>query len=215
MNTNPDSNSNSTMIVDDMKENRKAARKKRSKLSIIIEVILYLCVFVFCIYIVPTYILQRTVVSGESMEETLHNGESLLVNKLSYRFHDPERYDIIVFYPKGRDIEEYYVKRIYGLPGETIYIKDNSVFINGKKIDDPYAYGAMDEDEIELGTADKPYTLKEDEYYVLGDHRSVSLDSRYLPSGDSEDDAPGPVKRENIAGKVFLRIWPLSQFGKP
>lgn len=214
MSTNPDSNSE-TMIVDDMRENRKAARKKRSKKGLIIEIIIYLFIFVFCIYIVPTYILQRTVVSGESMEETLHNGESLLVNKLSYRFSDPKRYDIIVFYPKGRDVEEYYVKRIYGLPGETIYLKNNSIFINGEKIDDPYAYGAIDESEIELGTADKPYTLKDDEYYVLGDHRSVSLDSRYLPTGDPENDAPGPVKRENIAGKVFLRIWPLNQFGTP
>lgn len=213
MSTNP--NSNSDIIIDDMKENRKAAKKKRTKKGLIIEVIVYLLIIVFCIHIVPHYILQRTVVSGESMETTLHNGESLLVNKLSYRFHDPERYDIIVFYPKGRDVEEYYVKRIYGLPGETIYLKNNSIFINGEKIEDPYANGAIDESEIELGTEEKPYTLKEDEYYVLGDNRTVSLDSRFLPTGEHAEEAPGPVKRENIAGKVFVRIWPLNKFGMP
>lgn len=67
----------------------------------------------------------------------------------------------------------------------------------------------MDDSQIELGTKEKPYTLKSDEYYVLGDHRSVSLDSRSIPQGE-DPDAPGPVKRENIAGKVFLRIWPLN-----
>lgn len=211
MNTNQDSDT----IIDDIKENRKASRKKRSKKGLIIEVIVYLLIIVFCIHVVPTYILQRTVVSGESMEDTLHNGESLLVNKLSYRFHDPERYDIIVFYPKGHDVDEYYVKRIYGLPGETVYIKNNAIYINGEKVDDPYAKDAMDESEIELGTEEAPYTLKDDEYYVLGDHRSVSLDSRFIQTGVHGEDAPGPVKRENIAGKVFVRIWPLNKFGTP
>ena len=199
-----------TMVVDDLQENRKAARKKRSPFSIIFEVLLYVAIIVFCIFVVPTYILQRTVVDGNSMQDTLQNGDSLLVNKFIYRIHDPERYDIIVFYPKGHDVDEYYVKRIYGLPGETVYIDNNSIYINGKKIDDPYAKDAMDDSQIELGTKEKPYTLKSDEYYVLGDHRSVSLDSRSIPQGE-DPDAPGPVKRENIAGKVFLRIWPLNQ----
>ena len=203
-----------TMVVDDLQENRKAARKKRSPFSIIFEVLLYVAIIVFCIFVVPTYILQRTVVDGNSMQDTLQNGDSLLVNKFIYRIHDPERYDIIVFYPKGHDVDEYYVKRIYGLPGETVYIDNNSIYINGKKIDDPYAKDDMDDSQIELGTKEKPYTLKSDEYYVLGDHRSVSLDSRSIPQGE-DPDAPGPVKRENIAGKVFLRIWPLNQFGKP
>lgn len=110
-------------------------------------------------------------------------------------------------------MDEYYVKRIYGLPGETIYIDKNSIYVNGEKVDDPYAKDAMDDDLIEIGTPDKPYTLKENEYYVLGDHRSVSMDSRYSP--ESDEDAPGPVKRENIVGKVFIRIWPLNKFGTP
>lgn len=199
-------------VIDDIKENQKALKAKRSVTSIIIELLIYALIIFFCWKIFPEYIMERTTVSGESMEDTLHSGESLLINKLSYRFGDPERYDIIVFRPKGQDVDEYYVKRIYGLPGETIYIDNNTIYVNGKKVDDPYAKDAMDND-IDIGTAEHPYTLKEDEYYVLGDHRSVSLDSRTSP--EQEPDAPGPVKRENIVGKVLLRIWPLNKFGTP
>ena len=209
---------------DSLKEEPK---KKRSPLSIGIEIGIYALLLFICIYVVPTFVVQRTAVSGESMEETLHDGESMLINKLSYRFHDPERYDIIVFYPKGKEVDdsEYYVKRIYGLPGETVQIKENDIYINGKKIEDPYAKNAMDE----AGLAAKPYKLKEDEFFVLGDNRQVSLDSRKIPTQDkekyadmyneedleymSEDDAPGPVTRDKIEGKVFFRIWPLSEFG--
>ncbi len=196
-------------------------KKKRSIVSIVIEVLCYIAIFVFCIYVVPNYILQRTVVDGESMEATLHDGESLLVDKLSYRFSDPERYDIIVFQPKGLEVEEYYVKRIYGLPGETVQIKNNAILINGKEIEDPYAKEAMDT----AGIAEKPFKLGKDEYFVLGDNRNESLDSRYV-SGETfrgakvpdeawEEDGPGPIKFEYISGKVFLRIWPLSEFGVP
>ena len=187
----------------------KKEKKKRTPLSYIIEGLIYLVLIFVCVYVVPNYVIQRTIVKGESMEDTLHDKESLLVDKISYRFHDPERYDIIVFYPRGRDVEEYYVKRIYGLPGETIQIKENDIYINGKKIDDPYAKDAM----LSAGLAEEPYTLAEDEYFVLGDHRSVSLDSRTTP--EMQPDGPGPVKFENIAGKVVLRIWPLSKFGVP
>lgn len=188
---------------------QKKEKKKRTTLSYIIEGVIYLVLIFVCVYVVPNYVIQRTVVKGESMENTLHDKESLLVDKISYRFRDPERYDIIVFYPRGREVEEYYVKRIYGLPGETIQIKENDIYINGKKIDDPYAKDAM----LSAGLAEEPYTLAEDEYFVLGDHRSVSLDSRTTP--EMQADGPGPVKFENIAGKVVLRIWPLSKFGVP
>ena len=196
-----------TMNPENEEENKE--KKKRSPLSYLIEGLIYIALIITCVYIVPNYVVQRTVVSGDSMQDTLQNDESLLVDKISYRFTDPKRYDIIVFYPKGREVEEYYVKRIYGLPGETIQIKGDDIYINGSKIDDPYAKDSMDS----AGIAKEPYTLADDEYFVLGDHRSVSIDSRIMP--DDPLEGPGPVKFENIAGKVFLRIWPLKKFGIP
>lgn len=174
--------------------------KKRSKLSYIVEFVIYIVLILVCIFWVPEHVIQRTVVSGESMENTLKDRESLLVNKVAY---EPERYDIIVFYPYGRDEEEYYVKRIYGMPGETVQIKGNDIYVNGEKIADEYAKNGMDEP----GIAEEPIKLADDEYFVLGDNREVSKDSR-----DSE---LGPIKKENIAGHVVLRIWPLSEFGTP
>ena len=176
-------------------------QKKRSSISYIIEFFIYAVLIFLCIFWVPEHVVQRTVVKGESMENTLHTGESLLVEKVSYHFNEPERYDVVVFYPYGRDEDEYYVKRIYGLPGETVQIINNDIYINGEVVEDTYAKNAMDD----AGIAEEPLTLAEDEYFVLGDNREVSLDSR--------DPDLGPVKKENIAGHVVLRIWPLSKFG--
>lgn len=185
----------------DAAQQQKKEQKKRSKLSYAVEFIIYIALILLCVFWVPEHVIQRTVVKGESMEETLHEGESLLVNKLS--FYEPSRYDIIVFYPQGEEVDEYYVKRIYGLPGETVQITGNDIYINGEKIEDNYAKNAMDDS----GIAEEPLTLADDEYFVLGDNREVSLDSR--------DPDVGPVKEKNIAGHVVLRIWPLSKFGKP
>lgn len=185
-------------------------KKKRSPISYIIECSVYLIMILLCVFWVPEHVIQRTVVNGSSMQDTLHTGESLLVEKVSYHFSDPDRYDIIVFYPHGREKakeekeEEYYVKRIYGLPGETIQIKGNEIYVNNEAIADEYAKnGVMDT----AGIAEEPLTLGEDEYFVLGDNRQVSKDSR--------EPEVGPVKKENIAGHVILRIWPLNTFGIP
>lgn len=190
-----------SMDMDAAPQQQKKEQKKRSKLSYAVEFIIYIALILLCVFWVPEHVIQRTVVKGESMEETLHEGESLLVNKLS--FYEPSRYDIIVFYPQGEEVDEYYVKRIYGLPGETVQITGNDIYINGEKIEDNYAKNAMDDS----GIAEEPLTLADDEYFVLGDNREVSLDSR--------DPDVGPVKEKNIAGHVVLRIWPLSKFGKP
>ena len=176
-------------------------KKKRSPVSYAIEFAIYIILILGCVFWVPEHVIQRTVVNGESMENTLHTGESLLVEKVSYRFNDPQRYDIIVFYPEGRDVDEYYVKRIFGLPGETIQITGNDIYINGEKIEDGLAKNGMDDP----GIAAEPLTLADDEYFVLGDNRMVSLDSR--------DPDLGPIKAEDIAGHVILRIWPLKKFG--
>ncbi len=172
---------------------------KRSLRSIVGEFVLYFILFFACFYIIPEYVMQRTIVDGSSMTKTLQDQDNLLVNKLEYRISDPERYDIVVFYPYGREEEEYYVKRIYGLPGETIQIVDGSIYVNGNVIKDNFVKNTTKDP----GLAEDPIQLAEDEYFVLGDNRQGSSDSRDF----------GPVKRENIAGHVVLRIWPLSKFG--
>ncbi len=170
--------------------------------SLIRELIIYALLLILCVRIVPTYIIQRTIVDGPSMEDTLHDGESLLVEKISWHFGWIDRFDIIVFYPYGREVEEeYYVKRVIGLPGETVQIIGSEIYINGEVLEENYGKDPI----TNPGRAAEPITLGEDEYFVLGDNRAVSLDSRY--------DSVGNVKRENIGGKAIFRIWPLNKFG--
>lgn len=170
--------------------------------SLIRELIIYALLLILCVRIVPTYIIQRTIVDGPSMEDTLHDGESLLVEKISWHFGWIDRFDIIVFYPYGREVEEeYYVKRVIGLPGETVQIIGSEIYINGEVLEENYGKDPI----TNPGRAAEPITLGEDEYFVLGDNRAVSLDSRY--------DTVGNVKRENIGGKAIFRIWPLNKFG--
>lgn len=136
------------------------------------------------------------------MKNTLHDEESLLVEKVTYRFKDPERFDIITFYPRGRDHKDYYVKRIIGLPGETIQITGDTIYINGEVLKEEYGKEPMET----AGIAEKPIKLGADEFFVLGDNRNESIDSR---NGDDV----GVVKRKNIDGHAVLRIYPFSEFG--
>ena len=171
-------------------EKKNASEKKeKSTAQNILGTIAYIvgvCVFVFLIL---HFVGQRTVVNGSSMDTTLANGQNLVMDKLSYRFHDPERYDI---------------KRIIGMPGETVQIKDGKVYINDKELKSD-VYGITDYIDYP-GIAEEPITLGDDEYFCLGDNRPVSQDSRY--------EEVGPVKRSIIVGKVWIRIWPLNKFGK-
>lgn len=184
--------------------------EKRKPWKIILEWAIYITIVVVGVFLVPRYVMQRTIVSGDSMETTLSDGESLLVSKISYEIGDPDRFDIIIFYPHGKsgadgngvgDADEFYVKRVIGLPGETIQIIGNDIMINGEKLEEHYGKDPIDF----VGIAREPITLGEDEYFVLGDNREVSYDSRY--------EEIGPIKRKNIEAKVILRIWPLSEFG--
>jgi signal peptidase I len=169
--------------------------------SILYDLIFYAVLIVVCIYVLPNFVIQRTIVDGASMENTLHNGEQLYVEKVSYHFDALDRFDIIVFYPYGRENEEYYVKRVIGLPGETVQIIGSKIYINGEVLNESYGKEPIDDP----GRADKPITLGDDEYFVLGDNRNISKDSRSAEVGN--------VVKENIGGKVVLRIAPLSKFG--
>ena len=164
---------------------------------------IYLLCVLGAVWLVITFVGQRTEVEGASMENTLHNGDNLIVDKLSYRFHDPERFDIIVFPFQFQD-NTYYIKRIIGLPGETVQIMDDgSIYINGEKLEENYGMEVIKPETI--GRAAEPIELGDDEYFVMGDNRNNSSDSR--------KDMVGNIKRENIIGKAWLRIWPVSDFG--
>lgn len=182
-------------------EKKKAASKRQ---AIIKDIITYAIIFVVCLYVIPTFVIQKTIVDGPSMENNLHNGEQLMVEKISYHLNALKRFDIIVFYPYGRqDKEDYFVKRVIGLPGETVQIKGKDIYINGNKITEHYGKQPI----TKAGIAANPITLADDEYFVLGDNRKVSFDSRYSDVG--------PVKKKNIGGRVLLRVWPLNKFGIP
>ena len=164
---------------------------------------IYLLCVLGAVWLVITFVGQRTEVEGASMENTLHNGDNLIVDKLSYRFHDPERFDIILFPFQFQD-NTYYIKRIIGLPGETVQIMDDgSIYINGEKLEENYGMEVIKPETI--GRAAEPIELGDDEYFVMGDNRNNSSDSR--------TDMVGNIKRENIIGKAWLRIWPVSDFG--
>ena len=173
----------------------------RSIFKEILGWLVYIAILLAAVYVLITYVGQRTEVSGHSMEPTLQHGDNLIVDKISYRFHDPSRYDIIVF-PYKYEENTFYIKRIIGLPGETVQVKDGYTYINGKKLtSDIYGREVMDEP----GIAEEPIKLGSDEYFVLGDNRNHSQDSR--------DPYVGVLKRSDLLGRAFIRIYPLNKFG--
>lgn len=165
--------------------------------SVIINVVICFAV----VFLITNYVGQRTVVSGSSMEDTLSDGDNLIVDKISYKFHDPERFDVVVF-PYQYEEDTYYIKRIIGLPGETVYIDaSGNIYIDGEILDESYGTEVI----IQAGLASTEITLGDDEYFVLGDNRNNSTDSRF--------ESVGNIKGEDIVGKAWLRIYPFSNFG--
>jgi signal peptidase I len=135
------------------------------------------------------------------MEPTLADEDNLIVDKITYLFRDPKRTEIVVFPYRDRE-GVYYIKRVIGLPGETVYIDENGyVYIDGKVLKEDY----IKELANDAGIASVPVVLGEDEYFVMGDNRNNSSDSR--------DPSVGNIQRDQIIGKAFLRIWPLNKIG--
>lgn len=175
--------------------------KLKSIMKEILSTSIYLLLVLCAAYLIVTYVGQRTQVSGGSMESTLSNEDHLLVDKISYRFHAPERFDIIVF-PFQYDKETYYIKRIIGMPGETVRIdEDGNIYIDEELLEEDYGREVIENP----GRAVEPITLGDDEYFVMGDNRNNSSDSR--------DPSVGNIHRNDIIGRAFIRIWPLSKFG--
>ena len=166
----------------------------------ILEMALYFAgVFILAVLIV-TFVGQRTVVDGSSMSPTLSDKDNLIVDKISYRFNDPKRFDVVVF-PYQHAKRTYYIKRIIGLPGEEVYIDpDGNIFINGEILEEDYGAETI----MNAGRADTPIQLGPDEYFVMGDNRNNSSDSR--------DYMVGNINRKDLIGRAFVRIYPFKDF---
>lgn len=165
-----------------------------------LKLLTYVCLLILCAFLVIEFVGQRTEVEGMSMFPTLEDRENLILDKITYRFRDPERYDIVVFPPPYKE-NTYYIKRVIGLPGETVQILDGEVYINGEKLALDFGYEKIENP----GLAAEAFVLEKDEYFVMGDNRNASLDSR--------EPEVGNIRRSDIIGRAFLRIWPLERFG--
>lgn len=167
----------------------------------ILSTSLYLLGVLMITYLVVCFVGQRTEVVGSSMESTLSDGDNLIVDKLTYRFREPERFDIVVF-PYKYEKSTFYIKRIIGMPGETIRIdEEGNIYINEELLEESYGREVI----LSPGRAFTPVVLGEDEYFVMGDNRNNSTDSR--------DPSVGNIKRKDILGRAWMRIWPLDKIG--
>ncbi|MDD6406385.1 MAG: signal peptidase I [Clostridiales bacterium] len=192
-----------------LKEERKAEKKKAKaeKEVNIVKDLLFLCMYIIIVigicWAVLTFVGQRTEVSGESMSNTLHSGDTLWIDKLEYEFGSPQRYDVVVF-PYGDDEDTFYIKRIIGLPGETVYIdEDGNIFINDELLESD-VYGRETIASDKRGVAADEITLGDDEYFVLGDNRNNSRDSRVADVGN--------IHKKDIIGRAVFRF--TGGFGK-
>ena len=167
----------------------------------ILSTLIYLVVIFGLTFLFITFVAQRTEVSGQSMEPTLHDGDSLLVDKLSYRFSDPKRFDIVIF-PYQYGEKQFFIKRVIGLPGETVRVDhEGNIYINDEILSENYGAERIKDP----GRADTAVTLSEGEFFVMGDNRNHSMDSR--------DISVGNIQKKDIMGKAFVRIYPFSTFG--
>lgn len=171
----------------------------------IISTLLYIAAVILITFLFITFVAQRTEVSGHSMMNTLMDQDSLIVSKISYEIGDPKRFDIVVFPHIDQTTGEqtYFIKRIIGMPGETVQIdQDGNIYIDGSILDESYGREKIENP----GLAIDPIKLGDDEYFVMGDNRNDSLDSRYAEVGN--------IKRDELVGKAWLRIYPFSSFGR-
>ena len=198
------SNKNSEQNVKNP-DNKASNNSEQEEFNIVKELIgmlIYIVVVIIVVWFIVHFVGQRTEVSGESMYDTLEDGDNLWIDKLSYRFKDPKRFDIVVFPYQDSDV--YYIKRVIGLPGEKVRIGDDgTIFINDEALEEDYGYETIMPDRI--GRATDTITLGEDEYFVMGDNRNNSKDSRF--------ESVGNISKDELIGKAVLRMWPLSKFG--
>ena len=172
-------------------------KKKRLNPKVIkdiFEMIIGSMIAFFLAFVIVFSVGMRTSIVGDSMEPMLGNGQEILINRVIYRLSSPKRGDVVVFLPNGNEKSHYYVKRVVGLPGETIHIQDGSVYVDGALLEEDDAYDQM----IDSGIAQNDLALGTDEFFVLGDNRNSSEDSR---SGNI-----GAVRKKDIIGKAWFRF---------
>lgn len=172
-------------------------KKKRldpRTLKDIMELLVGGAVAVFLAFVLVFSIGMRTSVIGDSMEPALHNGQEILMNRILYRISKPKRGDVVVFLPNGNQNSHFYVKRVVGLPGETVQIKEGNVYIDGVLLEENELFDKI----ADPGIAQNELLLSGDEFFVLGDNRNSSEDSR---SGNI-----GAVKKDDIIGKAWFHL---------
>ncbi|MBI4139197.1 signal peptidase I [Candidatus Uhrbacteria bacterium] len=181
-------------------ENTEAGRQKQA-IDFVFELIQVAAISLAIIIPVRYFLIQPFYVKGASMEPNFFDHEYLIIDELSYRFRNPERGDIVVFrYPN--DPRQFFIKRVIGMPGETVEIQNGQIKIFNDENPNGFVLPEQDYLDQAFTATTRNITLKSDEYFVLGDNRIASLDSRYF----------GPVKRNQIVGRVWLRGWPLDRW---
>lgn len=188
------------MDFDFDKESKKPTIKR-----ILIDVFIWVAqigAVVFLAYFIAYYCVERTDVIGGSMDSTLLANEPIIINKFIYRISDPKRFDVIVFKQSGKEHSFYNIKRIIGLPGETIIIENGEILIDGKVLENNVKVDPM----VNYGLASEEILLEDNEYFVLGDNRNSSEDSRFASIGN--------ISRDDIIGKASLRLSPFNFISK-
>lgn len=187
----------SEVAVDDQVSTKPTRRKGSAWLEWIVVVV----VAVTAAFLVRTFVLQQFAVSGQSMFSTLHDADRVLVNKLSYRLHDPRRGDVVVLKTLEGAGERDLIKRVVALPGETIEYTSCVVYVDGQQLVEPYldplvvTPGRCGGDQVKL-------TVPDDTVFVLGDNRGGSKDSRDI----------GPIRFDDLIGRAFVVIWPIDDW---
>ena len=190
-------NEQAEMKLAEQEDDKKKSEK--SQMREFFSLILYVAGVVLLSIVLNKFVIQKVEVDGPSMNMTLKTGQQLMVQKVSYHFTNPKRGDIVVFKPPGYEDDTLYIKRVIGVPGDRVQIIDGYIYLNGEKYDDPQ----WTEEILDPGIAEEEVTVGEGEYFVVGDNRNDSMDSRDF----------GAVDKSRIMGEAVLRIWPLNKFG--
>ena len=176
------------------KEKNPTSSTKRTFFAVI-DFIKTTIIVVFLALIIRLFVVQPFIVEGQSMLPTFSNNDYLITEKISYLLRSPKRGEVVIFHPPDNPSVNY-IKRIVGLPGDTIEVKDQGVFVNSQKISEPYL---TSNEQTNVATKDLTLTLKDGEYFVFGDNRNHSRDSREI----------GPIPYVNIVSRIWIRLLPV------